>query len=189
MSFYEESTPKPLETDPIHHETSLIPPETLQHFSDRLVSKTRSISFREFDTRTPHFSYFYRYNFKAKTSPVRANNTTAKAKFFPTEFNANKYKNFISIKLLVPNKITMLSRPIDNHFILVCNDASLWPMTKDLGFKQPTSTPHSCRFSKNTLSVKHRTLPLKIKLQLAPNSLKKSHTPYAPIGASKLLFL
>jgi hypothetical protein len=185
VSFYEESALSPLKTDPIHHEISLISSETLQHFPDRLVSKTRPISFREFDIRTPHFRRFYRYNFKAKTSPVRANKTTAKAKFFPTEFNANKYKNFISIKLLAPNKITMLSRPIDNHFILVCNDASLWPMTKVLGFKQPTSTPHSCRFSKNTLSVKHRIFPLKIKLQLAPNSIKKSHTPYAPSGASQ----
>ena len=75
-------------------------PESLQHFLGHLVRKTRSIRFREFDIRTPYFSRFYRYHFKAKISPVRANNTTAKAKFCPTEFNANKHKNFILISSL-----------------------------------------------------------------------------------------
>jgi hypothetical protein len=178
VSFYEESTPKPLETDPIHHETSLIPPETLQHFSDRLVSKTRSISFREFDTRTPHFSYFYRYNFKAKTSPVRANNTTAKAKFFPTEFNANKHKNFISIKLLVPNRITiqsrLFSRQTDNHFILVFNNASLWLMTAVMCTK-PSFSHHRILVLAITPCPLSADPSLKIKVSIRPhNSLKKA---------------
>jgi len=74
--------------------------ESLQHFSGHLVRKKCSIRFREFDIRTPHFGHSYHYIFKAKTSPVRAKNTTAKAKFFPAEFNANKHKNFIWISSL-----------------------------------------------------------------------------------------
>ena len=72
-------------------------------------SETSPIRFREFDIRTPHFSRSYLYIFKAKTSPVSASNTTAKAKFFPTEFNANKHKNFILITLLAPNKSQILA--------------------------------------------------------------------------------
>lgn len=104
IPLYRVTTPKNLFMGHQNSKKEVFLPESLQHFLGHLVSKKRSIRFREFDIRTPHFSRSYHYIFKAKTSPVRASNTTAKAKFFPAEFNANKHKNFILITLLAPNK-------------------------------------------------------------------------------------